>query len=1115
MYLLALALTLADGNAISETDQTGSTQTGRPIYRHRIFARGEIANYPRPYVAGVAATFQTDNVNRWSDGSVQSADISWTETIGANATVKTDFRNDANPCTGASTVNGCRALGLTTSQALNFNAGAGAGQWDFKQEFTARPQGSSTAQTISVRTMLTDGNCYAWLSGPVHTQYVCGMMKTDGTMDTARTYALGFTPKRIVRLVASVGDADTSAQVSDATQWASIPRPFKVHMKTSASERMSVCYVDTGVTPHRIYFGLTNGSSSACGNVNGRGQDGTSAQVNNYNYGDKVYWDEEGLRLTADLLSNSTSFTINDASGITVPQVVQVEQEQILIVAKSSNTLTPGITGSTSYNGYGRYYAGTNIESGNGSIAWNSGSNVYLNINNWVDATSNQYKSLQPTFTVDFWTGWSGVGCEAHFWNNWSDRVQDQEFDWRLLKSPSNTVVVAKTKLRSVPFSSDKYPDGTTNALWRNEGMVWDGTAPGEVRTDYNLPYLRYSGMIPHDPAITATSGLVDRFLTVDQAVPAWGGCASPALEHGSHGAMAGWDSLTNQGSGSQTQCQAVGFDGFVYRGLPDPGARCDIGPINCWYSGSLYLMASSITSSSRWLEIFESAAQSSGHIPVQITETDTSSSRKYCGTGVAGSLKAGENTNACFGGSETVPAFGYPLSRSNRTGLNWVNPGVGSNDPGDIPTKVGAHTKNNWAAASQSDVKGHWPELPGFAYMLRGSWYQYWVMLHSAHYGYANASIPGCGAYVTSAFNRQFCGNSDWGVPVVYPNGNRLKAWTGRDYAIMAFIARPGSPEKQLFTRLTDIYLATTEGKFNVTTGTYYAPCAGSPTKDDSWWCHGKLLKGNNDPNFSIAAMSEYSTSVGGHSGTTDYMINYELTTLGWLGNLGFSTAGSVLGASRRITNQALNRSEWPQPYSISCYAQNSGPVIGDPNTIGATVSYASWTEAYADRYSGCNDSFQKNLQANDCQLTGGYAPMALAAFAINEGIWDSSKSWSINKAFDWTTANSRCRDNASLGGEPQWAFSRNRESKVSNIRVTALGTTTATIRFVRPPAAASCSYALNATDSATTGDTAITATPWALDLPLSLTGLTSATAYTARITCGLGRGTVTFTTN
>jgi hypothetical protein len=188
--LLALLLAsplFALSNSVTIVEATGSVQTGRPISVARWFALGEIANYPAPSIRGGAAItpWQSDVKTRWSDGSVQFAIVSFTQTLPANGSVAVEFQNSV---AGSSSPGN---TGLTPAQLLSFHAGG----WGAKIATTS----NSITQSADARAMLaglssaTD-QLRCWLCGPVVTQ----MIVEDRT--AARSYDWGYqgTPQTVI-----------------------------------------------------------------------------------------------------------------------------------------------------------------------------------------------------------------------------------------------------------------------------------------------------------------------------------------------------------------------------------------------------------------------------------------------------------------------------------------------------------------------------------------------------------------------------------------------------------------------------------------------------------------------------------------------------------------------------------------------------------------------------------------------------------------------------------------------------------------------------------------------------------------------------------------------------
>ncbi|HEY1756096.1 MAG TPA: Ig-like domain-containing protein [Bryobacteraceae bacterium] len=146
--------TLNPSDTITITDVSGITQTNYPEQVGRPFVDGEISNYPVAIVNGFPLFTQADVKNRYPDGSVKFAILSFLlPTLPANGSVTVAFGNQS---TGNNTP-------LTQAQMLDpsFN-------FDAQMLLTS----GSAAQSASARTMLTNGNFSYWTSGPVATTVI-------------------------------------------------------------------------------------------------------------------------------------------------------------------------------------------------------------------------------------------------------------------------------------------------------------------------------------------------------------------------------------------------------------------------------------------------------------------------------------------------------------------------------------------------------------------------------------------------------------------------------------------------------------------------------------------------------------------------------------------------------------------------------------------------------------------------------------------------------------------------------------------------------------------------------------------------------------------------------
>lgn len=516
LFLLFSLAAAGLDNAVRITDRTGSTQSNRPFIIGWVFAEDEICGYPQPFTGGSpVAVWQSDNINRWPasalcpDGSVQRADISFRATVPANGTLTVEFRNSTNPCSSGAQA-ACDAAALSQAAMLAFNGGT----WTTEMRATANPQGSTTMRTFDPRAVMAAGRWRYRLRGPAVTQVIVGDVTRNRVDD------FGFREPRVARFTDLFGATDTQIAVEDASHLASLSRPFVIEID---GEHMSICFV----SGNTLYVGTTNGSSASCATSAGRGLNSTTATYHSAaTHGNFLRLQEpSSLRLAADIYGTAgTTITLTDASSINAPTVLQTGSEQIRVCNRSGNVLTVG-TGSwgCAANQAGRSWRGTNPGFGTGSYYWPANTVVY-NLNaisgRWTDAPADRFKSLHPEAVVTFFDGWPGVGIIYHLNNYWTDRMQDQVFDLDIRSAGSSIYTLAEIK--QIPRTRLRLP------VWNTaDRMYWNGTAPGEVRYDYNHRYKKHAGIIPHDPQLTLAQSAIDQELFNNTATssvlePSW-----------------------------------------------------------------------------------------------------------------------------------------------------------------------------------------------------------------------------------------------------------------------------------------------------------------------------------------------------------------------------------------------------------------------------------------------------------------------------------------------------------------------------------------------------------------------------------------------------------------
>jgi hypothetical protein len=147
------ALTVASGNGIAIADVSGSSQTNSPETVTRFFRQGEILHYAQAVISGIPLLTQCDVKNRWPDGSVKFAIVSFVVPKIDSSGTLVRFEDQAT---------GNNTGFLTQSDMLD-----GAYNFDATISLDA-----PTNQTISARAILAAGHFSYWLKGPIVTAVI-------------------------------------------------------------------------------------------------------------------------------------------------------------------------------------------------------------------------------------------------------------------------------------------------------------------------------------------------------------------------------------------------------------------------------------------------------------------------------------------------------------------------------------------------------------------------------------------------------------------------------------------------------------------------------------------------------------------------------------------------------------------------------------------------------------------------------------------------------------------------------------------------------------------------------------------------------------------------------
>jgi len=136
------------------TIYSNDTKTSQPYTISRVFARGEFPRYVQASIKGSAVQTQCNVKNRWPDGSVKHALLSFWAVVPSSSGLRVDFIAANDPSSN----------GYLTKEAMLSNS------YDFSGVMTLTHEGDK--KTADARAMLQDGAFRYWLRGPVCTQVI-------------------------------------------------------------------------------------------------------------------------------------------------------------------------------------------------------------------------------------------------------------------------------------------------------------------------------------------------------------------------------------------------------------------------------------------------------------------------------------------------------------------------------------------------------------------------------------------------------------------------------------------------------------------------------------------------------------------------------------------------------------------------------------------------------------------------------------------------------------------------------------------------------------------------------------------------------------------------------
>jgi hypothetical protein len=179
LFALSAVACFGASDTMTWTNVSGSSISNYPVQFGRVFAQGEIANYPQALVGGSTVTTQANVHTRWPDGSVKHATITFflAGPIANNNAVAFTFQNQT----------GCNCgSGVRETQAGMLGSG-----YDLDAQIQATQ--SSVTKTTSIRSILTawDGVSNGY-TGPVQFWNDGSVSTTVIVADHSATHANDF-----------------------------------------------------------------------------------------------------------------------------------------------------------------------------------------------------------------------------------------------------------------------------------------------------------------------------------------------------------------------------------------------------------------------------------------------------------------------------------------------------------------------------------------------------------------------------------------------------------------------------------------------------------------------------------------------------------------------------------------------------------------------------------------------------------------------------------------------------------------------------------------------------------------------------------------------------------
>jgi len=595
----------------------------------------------------------------------------------------------------------------------------------------------------------------------------------------------------------------------------------------------------------------------------------------------------------------------------------------------------------------------------------------------WGAPSGDQYKSLHPVFTLQFWPevgahgAWPGVEVDAILYNASTTRLQRIPLDkLRVLTGALSTESYCAGTGCSV--TSAGTPNFIARRSWHT--VQWSGTAPADVAWDMNFPYMVYSKAIPsYDPSVVVPQVQTD----------------SEVSDYAAMGHQPEWCT-------DATRCY------LWVKYVPSTGGRRDIGVIPGWYSHVLYSMGSAWTVARKldmWNKVLLGAADAATSYPVHYLETGSrTGSRAY------------------YDDAGTVAAFGQTVSLNSRQTVGlWFGEATGGTGVDSLdaidPVCTSAPCDGRFTAGSADYTMGWTPELSHQGSMffvpalLTGRPFYIWEQHHLSTWaaqGHANARGGGNRTEIE-------CGGGTWygqwgWLALRGPNSGQMReaGWATRELFLGAAIASDDAPQQAYFAQRIRNNDAAWEGFFGVTDGVNQpadATCPGFAwdTSQDPWCVGNKgiAIFGANPlriPHTGNAYSGVDFASAASCSAVAPWQTWFIQDTATWIAKSGVVLTGGIPAFSR--TRKEMAMFPLKRMLDSGAYPQALG-MYQHPTTKYSTPTKAVFAESHADL--AALQNFTAVLQAD---ITSSSTTFSISSASGGMGEFTGSPNWTFSAA-------------------------------------------------------------------------------------------------------------------